>query len=525
MKKIFAILILGLIPLLGFSQTYKHSTEVRLETVTQVLTPVGTMQLLIRDISDQNKIKYITLGDLGLTTRADVVQGSPDPVTSDGIYNAINQPNGIIAVGAINGDKLVDNSVNGTKILNNSVDSAKLSDTGATAGNYTNADVTINSKGQITSITSGTAVSTVASGQGTTIDATDPLNPIVDLGGTINEAVSLEIVGTASEDEFIEITGTSDAGEELTMEILPSSVSVEIVDTSGNKQFNEAVNVGTSSASFQQVTTTNEGGTAENFRLEANVAGSRSIRLDASNAALNNTTVELFPSELRLRTPNVDGGTAVVNQVLTLQNAASGQAEYTTISTGPGSDTDAIHDNVANEFATPALKVTPADADVLLIEDSEDSFNKKRIRVDAISSGGGSVAQTTGTFTPTLIDIGGGATYSLTVTDAEYVKTGRQVWFTMHLSSISTTGVPSGQFQLQGMPFNNANGTQTVYSVGIFTGSDQNFYTIHGQHSVGTTVVFRTQDALDGSFGTTILSSNTMTGGLIIMSGVYETAD
>jgi len=42
-------------------------------------------------------------------------------------------------------------------------------------------------------------------------------------------------------------------------------------------------------------------------------------------------------------------------------------------------DADTIHDNVAGEINAIATKVAPVDADVVLIEDSEDSFNKKKI--------------------------------------------------------------------------------------------------------------------------------------------------
>lgn len=48
---------------------------------------------------------------------------------------------------------------------------------------------------------------------------------------------------------------------------------------------------------------------------------------------------------------------------------------------GSGTDEDAIHDNVAGEIAAVTEKTTPVDADLLLIEDSEDSNNKKRVQL------------------------------------------------------------------------------------------------------------------------------------------------
>ena len=46
-----------------------------------------------------------------------------------------------------------------------------------------------------------------------------------------------------------------------------------------------------------------------------------------------------------------------------------------------GMDTDAIHDNVAGGINAVAEKTDPASADVLLLEDSEDSFNKKKVSI------------------------------------------------------------------------------------------------------------------------------------------------
>lgn len=53
-------------------------------------------------------------------------------------------------------------------------------------------------------------------------------------------------------------------------------------------------------------------------------------------------------------------------------------------------DTAAIHDNVAGEIHAITEKVTPADNDELVIEDSADSFNKKRVKISNLPSGTGS---------------------------------------------------------------------------------------------------------------------------------------
>lgn len=55
----------------------------------------------------------------------------------------------------------------------------------------------------------------------------------------------------------------------------------------------------------------------------------------------------------------------------------------------PGSDADAIHDNVSGEIDAISEKATPVDADVLLIEDSEDTFAKKKVEIGNLPSSGG----------------------------------------------------------------------------------------------------------------------------------------
>ena len=52
-------------------------------------------------------------------------------------------------------------------------------------------------------------------------------------------------------------------------------------------------------------------------------------------------------------------------------------------------DGDAIHDNVASEISAITEKVTPVNADLVIIEDSADSNNKKRAQVGNLPGGGG----------------------------------------------------------------------------------------------------------------------------------------
>ncbi len=53
-------------------------------------------------------------------------------------------------------------------------------------------------------------------------------------------------------------------------------------------------------------------------------------------------------------------------------------------------DGSAIHDNEANEISAITEKTTPADNDLLIIEDSEASYVKKSLKISNLPSGGGS---------------------------------------------------------------------------------------------------------------------------------------
>jgi hypothetical protein len=58
---------------------------------------------------------------------------------------------------------------------------------------------------------------------------------------------------------------------------------------------------------------------------------------------------------------------------------------------GSGTDADAIHDNVASEISAITEKTTPADNDVIIIEDSEDTYNKKSVKISNLPASSSSV--------------------------------------------------------------------------------------------------------------------------------------
>ena len=99
----------------------------------------------------------------------------------------------------------------------------------------------------------------------------------------------------------------------------------------------------------------------------------------------------------------VDGescGGGTTDQAL-LSNGTVGQ--WTTLTEAHISDlthTDAvaIHDNVASEISAVTEKVSPVNADLVLIEDSADSNAKKRVQVGNLPGGGGGTTSFARTF-------------------------------------------------------------------------------------------------------------------------------
>lgn len=63
-----------------------------------------------------------------------------------------------------------------------------------------------------------------------------------------------------------------------------------------------------------------------------------------------------------------------------------------------GTDPDAIHDNVAGEISAIAEKVVPSTADIVVIEDSEDANNKKKVELGNIGIAYKAVAKAATTF-------------------------------------------------------------------------------------------------------------------------------
>ena len=119
-----------------------------------------------------------------------------------------------------------------------------------------------------------------------------------------------------------------------------------------------------------------------------------------------------------------------------------------------------------------------------------------------------------------MVDNGGGATYTASTSTGRYTKVEDEVTFTLLFNAISTSGSPSGELRVTGLPYS---GTANQYSftVSTFFGSSVAFYSISAELIPSTsTLLFKYQDALDGNIASTV-SSNTFTGGSIVITGTY----
>jgi len=68
--------------------------------------------------------------------------------------------------------------------------------------------------------------------------------------------------------------------------------------------------------------------------------------------------------------------------------------EFDLVDPNTTTDSTAIHDNIASEISGITEKVTPVSNDLILIEDSADSNNKKKLKVGNLPTGGGGEANT-----------------------------------------------------------------------------------------------------------------------------------
>lgn len=133
----------------------------------------------------------------------------------------------------------------------------------------------------------------------------------------------------------------------------------------------------------------------------------------------------------------------------------------------------------------------------------------------------GGITPETGSFSPVLTDLGGGATYTTGDVSATYTKIDKLVFFTMTIASISTTGTGTGALVIEGMPYLAKAGTaNTSFAISWFRLSnitDSNLNKIGAYIGQGTTRLNFTNKV--GA----ITSINFTSPGAIQVSGCYLT--
>ncbi|MGG6229639.1 hypothetical protein [Tenacibaculum sp. SDUM215027] len=75
-------------------------------------------------------------------------------------------------------------------------------------------------------------------------------------------------------------------------------------------------------------------------------------------------------------------------------------------------------------------------------------------------------------FTPSLVDDGGGATYSVGTTMANYTRTGNIVNFYISFENITTSGTPTGTLKVTGLPENQVFGGTSNFIIKVLKNSD-----------------------------------------------------
>ena len=143
----------------------------------------------------------------------------------------------------------------------------------------------------------------------------------------------------------------------------------------GGGETNTASNQGSGTNIFIQKTT---------FDLEFNGIKSENSRITiAEDAVSNDVEITLVESAIDhdaltnfLAAEHVDWAGAGAGTIHT-DNYIEG---------GAGTDTDAIHDNIASEISAITVKGTPVGADFMVIEDSADSNNKKHMLISGLEA-------------------------------------------------------------------------------------------------------------------------------------------
>lgn len=162
-----------------------------------------------------------------------------------------------------------------------------------------------------------------------------------------------------------------------------------------------------------------------------------------------------------------------------------------------------------------ALDLKANDSDVVKSVNSINPDGNGNVVINIPPAG---ITPTFENFTPTLVDKGGGATYTFTVSKARIYQVGKLTFINIYLTDIETTGTPTGGLAIQSIPKSPEYNTGCI--VNQFKGGDVNYYSISGE-ILGSEIKLVYQSTLDPDF-TNFISAVTITSGWLSVSAVFE---
>lgn len=124
--------------------------------------------------------------------------------------------------------------------------------------------------------------------------------------------------------------------------------------------------------------------------------------------------------------------------------------------------------------------------------------------------------KSSGTFTPTLVDSGGGATYTAATNESYYKVIDNICYVRIRLTGISTTGTASGNLQMSGMPFTAEEDFEGSFTFTLFTSSDGSI-----PHALATSKSSTTWDFLEYGSGGSLSAPPSFSGGFVTINGFY----